>query len=452
MKKFYKAIAVATAAIVMSTGVCACADKGDNGLEKRVDNYGNDVVTVLFHKASGTPEATAYAKLVQEYMEEHENVIIEPEYVTQTTGVNQYETTLTTKFEAGGGELYDIITYDSPICSGYAKSGMLYDTTELLGDYVNEFVSTSLPMYDGKVYGLPIQEASAGFFCNLKLLKSAGVRASDIEKYKKGWTYDQFKEVCRKLKSKGVEYPVDFQLSSKDEERRTFFLYPFGYTDGGTYCSADGKTVDGYMNDEKVAAGLELINECIQQGYTKGNEIQSTEFHNGKKVGLYLSSGWTINELQGEYKSNFPGGYGVDWDILPYPHDPHSDGDKANAASATGSWCFGITNNGIKDKSAAVDFLKYLTSEKAAKVISETTGMISARKDAEYEDGTAQKFLYDQFSTTGKKRPVMPGYNFFSKQFNLVINDITAGNKGTVAEILQAKTESLQRELDLDNR
>lgn len=446
MKKFLRTLAVAASALVLALSLCACGGGDGNEIESRVDQYGNKIVTVLFHKASGTPEATAYAKLVQEYMETHEGVIIEPEYVTQTTGVNQYETTLTTKFDAGGGELYDIITYDSPICSGYAKSGMLYDSTELLGDYVNEFLPSSVPMYNGKVYGLPIQEASAGFFCNLKLLKQAGISAKKIEQYKKGWTYDEFYDVCSKLKSKGVRYPVDFQLSSNDEELRTFFLYPFGYSDGGEYCSEDGKTVKGYMDGEQVASGLEIISECIKQGYTS-KDIKSTEFHNGKIVGMYLSSGWTIPSLKGEYKANFSGGYGEGWDILPYPYKT-----KSEAASATGSWCFGITNNGVRDKSAAVDFLKFLTSKTAAKTISETTGMISARKDATYSDGTPEKFLYDQFSSTGKKRPIMPGYNFFSKQFNLALNDIASGDKGDILSIMQAKTQSLQSELDLDNR
>lgn len=445
MKKFLKAAAIAAAAVVAGVGVCACGPT-DNEKESRVDEYGNKIVTVLFHKASGTPEAIAYAKIVDEYMEAHEDVIIEPEYVTQTAGVNQYETTLTTKFEAGGGELYDIITYDAPITSGYAKSGMLCDITELLGDYIDEFVATSVPKYGDKVYGLPIQEASAGFFVNLDLFKKAGITDKKIAQYKNGWTYDEFYDVCSKLKSKGVQYPVDFQLSSSDEERRTFFLYPFGYTDGGEYCSDDGKTVTGYMDGEAVASGLEIIDECVKQSYTS-KDIPGTEFQNGKKVGMYLSSGWTINELKGAYAANFKGGYGKGWDILPYPYKT-----KAEAASATGSWCFGITNNGIRDKSAAVDFLKFLTSKSSAKTIYETTGMIGARKDTTYDEGTPEKFFYDQFTKTGKKRPVMPGYSFFSKQFNLTINDITAGNKGTVAEILASKTAALQSELNLDNR
>lgn len=442
MNKKSKIIALAAMA-AMAFGSLGCSERAEV-IAKRTDKYGNTVVTVLFHKDRETPEGNAYARVVSDYMENNKGVVVEAEYVTQTTGVNMYETTITAKFAAGGGELYDIITYDSPKTSEYASNGILCDSTDLLGDYVNEFLPASVQKYNNRVYGLPIQEASCGFFINLSIAKQAGITATQINNYKtKGWKYTDFYEVCRKLKSKS-KYAVDFQLGSSDIERRTFFMYPFGYTGGGEYCSADGKTVTGYFNGEKVAAGLEIIQECIDNGYTSKNIPAETAFCI-KEAGMMLSSGWVIPKLKGDYASNFSGGYGVGWDILPYPY---KDDEKANAASATGSWCFGITNNGVADKSAAVEFLKYLTSKTGAEGISQATGMLNARKDAQYGANTPEKFLYDQLAATGKSRPIMPGYAYFSTEFNLMLDDV-ALKKGALASILNAHATTLQSNLNI---
>ena len=241
------------------------------------------------------------------------------------------------------GTLPDIITFDAPNCASYAKSKLLYKLDDLVSDDVlSDFISTS--KYDNGIYGLPIQESSAGFFYNKDIFARAGI---DVSGYTvdNPWTFAQFKDVCNRLKAYQVsngysKYAVDMRLDATKDETATYMLYSFIYAAGGEFVSADGYTSNGYLNSAATAKGFQFIKDLVLSEYT-GYDVGATDFFTGK-MGMYLSSGWTIPQLDNEFVKFFPNGRNS-WGLLPYPKD-------VTSASATGSWCFGITNNGQKDK------------------------------------------------------------------------------------------------------
>ena len=98
---------------------------------------------------------------------------------------------------------------------------------------------------------------------------------------------------------------------------------------------------------------------------------------------MLLSSGWTIPDLDNKYKENFPDRNS--WGILPYPQGTEK-------ASATGSWCYGVTDNGVEDKTATMLVFDFLTSAESAVEITNATGMIPARKSVEnnYQNGSPE--------------------------------------------------------------
>lgn len=436
--KFFTVAATVAAAILSVSSFAACGGGGDNegirnDIESRTDKYGNTLVTIMVHKDSSTKEGKAYQKCVDDFNAEYKskNIKAQITFVAQTSGVDQYESTISTLYGQGNGKLYDIIAFDAPKCAGYASSNMFVDMTELLGDYVNEFIPASVNKYNGKVYGLPIQESSAGFYYNNKLMKAAGVSEAELNGYKtNGWTFDQFKAVCAKLKNIG-KTAVDMQLYATGETA-TYLLYPLGYAAGGEYVSADGKTVGGYLDSAETKAGFQFIKDCLTSGYTNYT-IGGTDFLTKDTVGMYLSSGWTIPDINEQYSSNFPDG----WGILPYPHAAGKD-----AVSATGSWSFAITNNGIGDKSAAVELIKWMTSNDNAQKITAATGMIPAKSTVQvsYAPTSPEGVLYNQLVNTGKPRPAMSAYSDFSAEFNLILSGL---RDDTVDNVIASHTTSL---------
>ena len=153
---------------------------------------------------------------------------------------------------------------------------------------------------------------------------------------------------------------------------------------------------------------------------------------------MYLSSGWTIPDLDNKYKESFASR--DDWGLLPYPKG-------VVAASATGSWSYAITNNHHADKTAALELLKWMTSAESSEVITNATGMIPARRDVvkNYAVGSPEYTLLKQLEISGMERPVTVAYPTFSTTFNQVIYGLGNGN---VNDLLNSATNTLQDAMD----
>ncbi len=432
MKKRLISITSIILVIMMVFGMVACDNNntGDNGT---TDPDGNTIVKIMFHVDKSSTEGQAYQKRISAFNEAYKDKGIKAQAIfkARSAGASGYETELlNNQLE---GTLADIITFDAPNTAAYAKSGLLYDISSLISaDEQSKFYS--LNKYDGKLYGLPIQESSAGFFYNKKIFRDAGIDVSGFSA-ENPWTFEDFKNVCAKLKAHNVT-PVDMRLDATKDETAPYLLYPFIYAAGGSFTSDDGYTATGHYNSAATAKGFQFIKDLISAGYTSYS-IGATDFFTGK-VGMYLSSGWTIPDLDHKYKENFNSR--DDWGLLPYPKD-------VKAASATGSWSYAITNNHHTDKTAALELLKWMTSAESSEAITNATGMIPARRDVvkNYEPGSPEYTLLKQLELSGIERPATVAYPTFSTTFNQVIAGL---NNSDVASLLSSATTTLQAEMD----
>ncbi|MBQ3596251.1 MAG: extracellular solute-binding protein [Clostridia bacterium] len=429
MKKLLTSILTIFLAMAMVFGMTACGGTEDTGTDKD----GNTVVKIMFHVDKTTTEAQAYQKRINAFNAAYKDQKIkaQPMFKARTAGASGYETELlNNQIE---GTLADIVTFDAPNTAAYAKSGLLYDISKLIPQETqNKFYS--LNKYEGKLYGLPIQESSAGFFYNKKIFAQAGINVDGITA-ENPWDFAKFKEICGKIKAVG-KVAVDMRIDAVKDETAPYLLYPFIYAAGGSFTDSTGYKAEGYYNSAQTARGFQFIKDLISAGYTS-YEIGATDFFTGK-VGMYLSSGWTIPDLDNKYKATFASR--DDWGLLPYPKD-------AVAASATGSWSYAITNNHHKDKTAIVELLNWMTSAESSKAITDATGMIPARKDVNnnYAQGTPEYTLLKQLEVSGKERPVTVAYPTFSTTFNQIISGL---GKGEVSALLASATKTLQGEMD----
>ena len=431
MKKLFTSILTILLAMLMAFGMTACGGGGSG--ESDIDEDGNTIVKIMFHVDKSSTEGTAYQKRVNAFNAAYKDQKIKAQAVfkARSAGASGYETELlNNQIE---GTLADIVTFDAPNTAAYAKSGLLYDISSLIPQE-EQAKFYSVNKYEGKVYGLPIQESSAGFFYNKKIFRAAGI---DVSGYtaENPWTFAQFKDVCARLKNHGVT-AVDMRLDATKDETAPYLLYPFIYAAGGSFTDSTGYTATGYYNSAETKKGFQFIKDLISKGYTS-YAIGATDFFTGK-VGMYLSSGWTIPDLDDKYREFFASR--DDWGLLPYPKD-------VTAASATGSWSYAITNNHHTDKTAIVELLKWMTSAESSKAITDATGMIPARKDVNnnYAPGSPEYTLLKQLELSGTERPVTVAYPTFSTTFNQVINGLGTGN---VSSLLENATNSLQQEMN----
>ena len=432
MKKLLTSIISIMLALMMVFGTTACGDD-NNGDAPPTDVEGNTIVKIMFHVDKSSTEGKAYQKRIDAFNAAYKDQKIKAQAIfkARSAGASGYETELlNNQLE---GTLADIITFDAPNTAAYAKSGLLYDISDLISAE-EQAMFYSVNTYEGKLFGLPIQESSAGFFYNKKIFRDAGI---DVSGYtaENPWTFEDFKNVCARLQAHGVT-AVDMRIDATKDETAPYLLYPFIYAAGGEFTSEDGYTANGYYNSTATANGFQFIKDLIDAGYTS-YAIGATDFFTGK-VGMYLSSGWTIPDLDNKFKENFASR--DDWGLLPYPKG-------TVAASATGSWSYAITNNHHSDKTAILELLKWMTNAESSKVITDATGMIPARKDVEkhYEVGSPEYTLLKQLELSGRERPVTVAYPTFSTTFNQVIARL--GNSD-VQSLLNSAANTLQTEMD----
>lgn len=449
IKDFFKTLASSGAKkIFQIIGVLACVAIVVSGIPGWVKGSsdgaaagGNTTVSVMFHVSSSSKEGQAYKKCIDSFNEAYKEKKIKAtaDFTPRTDGSSAYETALISM--KLGNKLPDIITFDAPKCSYYAANGYLYNINKMVEDIKDEFYGSSLNYYDGDIYGLPIQESSAGFYYNKALFRQAGISDREISEYsdETPWTFSEFLSVCERLSAVCEKAAVNMNFGGTSDETTPYLLYPFIYASGGKFASEDGRTVTGYLDSDETYSGFAFFKSLIDSGYSS-DLVDANDFYNGK-VGMYLSSGWTIADLRNKNYSAFPSG--GNWGLLPYPCDK-----EGCAASATGSWSFGITNNHHSDKSAARELLKWLVSDDSSRLITDHTGMISAKKkvnENRYEDGSPEAMLLQQLSTTGKARPTMVGYAVFSTTFNQIIHEL---GKDGLKSFIAKKTVTLQETIN----
>lgn len=438
MKKWIVGILSALLAVLMAFSFIGC---GGGGPEEEVDADGNTIIDMMVHVAQQSAEGMAYNRITDAFNSSDtakENKIkIRVDYSPRSTSATGYETELGNMLN--NGTLPDIITFDAPNTWNYAENGILAEITDLIAEETqSDFFEISKNTYNGKLYGLPIQESSAGIYYNKAIFRSAGL-LSEVENMTvdNAWTMTQFESICNRLKGK-CDLPVDLQLYNANDEMATYLLYPFILAGGGTFLSSDGMTATGYFDSAATVAAFDRLRNWVNNGYTSF-DASNVGFYTGR-IAMYLSSGWSIPEIRNQYTQEL----GNDWGILPYPK-----GDTGVAASATGSWSFGMTTQCATPEKAAI-VLEWLVSTDSSVAITDATGMIPARRSAVekkgYTPGSPEYVLYDQLNKTGKTRPGTIAYPEFSSRFRAVINQIREGTQTTSA-IVSGQAAQLQEYL-----
>lgn len=435
-KKVFQVTAAAALAMVMSVSLFGCS--GDNN-EPAVDEDGNTIVQVMVHVAQQSAEGMAYNRITDSFnasdTAKENKIRVRVKYSPRSNSATGYETELIAMMNQG--TLPDIITFDAPNTWSYASSGILEDITDLISEKTqNDFFEISKNTYEGKLYGLPIQESSAGIYYNKKIFRDAGL-LNRVENMTadNAWTIAEFESICAELKD-DCELPIDLQLYMANDETATYLLYPFILAQGGSFLSEDGMTATGYLDSAATIAAFQKIRNWVDSGYTS-YDASDVGFYTGQYA-MYLSSGWSIPEIRNQYTQQL----GEDWGILPYPKG-------TRAASATGSWSFGMTTQCASREETAI-VLEWLVSTDSSVSITDATGMIPARKSAieqkNYTAGSPEYLLYDQLNKTGTVRPGTIAYPEFSSAFRGIVNGLR--NDSNASSIVSTQTTTLQNNLD----
>ena len=319
-----------------------------------------------------------------------------------------------------GGETCDVVLWDRFNTSSYAPKGALLalddfiaadsvDLTKFFAPAVDELI------YDGKLYGLPTMVDARVLFCNIDMLKEAGIDYAAI----KNWD---------DLRAAAV-------ATTKRDDKGALIQSGYVMNDVGLFSAylyqAGGKLINEETNPPTVAfnneVGLAVLNfwdEMLKK--EKVYETGFNEAYNGQafiagKAAMMVSGPWDLNNVKKA---------GINLGIIPCPGAPGFD-------PASGMGGFGLAIPALAaHPREAMDFIEWWACDAENSLLfTKINGYLPANVDAANDpfiaDDPHLSALFGAFQF-GRIRPKTQGYSTMETlamipQWQLFVNgEITA--------------------------
>lgn len=204
---------------------------------------------------------------------------------------------------------------------------------------------------DGKSYGMPAGFTTRAMYYNKKVFDAMGVPYP-----KDGWTWGDFKDIATKLTDKSKKQ-YGFGVRAENDP---YDLQGFIWSNGGSFISEDGKTIEGIMNGPETVAAVQMFGNMVKDGYgvLVGGKTQlgGNDIFKAGKIGMWESGVWPLDGFK-EAK--------VDFGTVEMPAFPGKPVKGVISVSAVS-----IAKQS-KQKDLAWEFVKFFISEEAVKMKSD---------------------------------------------------------------------------------
>jgi multiple sugar transport system permease protein len=224
------------------------------------------------------------------------------------------------------------------------------------------------------VYGVPEKVDNRVLFYNKDLLKRAGY-VDEKGEARPPKTWDELADMAVKLTerdSSGGIKRLGFAPGASNGSQGNAWLYLYGWMNGGHFMSADGKRCT--LNDPRIVDALSWLTKVYDSmgGATAVKAFESSlqsgdldPFITGK-LAMKIDGFWQITDTVAQYGRN------VNWGVAPPPIPQWQIDSGSHTCTWVSGWCYAIPST-AKHKEAAWELLRYLSSERANKIIADTT-------------------------------------------------------------------------------
>ncbi|WP_131742077.1 ABC transporter substrate-binding protein [Actinomadura roseirufa] len=353
-------------AAVLLGAAAACSSSGDG-------NSGGPVELMLWHGQDDTA-AKSIEKLVASFNQTH------PDIKVKTDSGGATADTMLPKVTAGfaAGTHPDIAYMYGSWGAALARSPKVPNLKRYISGpnvkwddfWPNTRQSSTI---NGKVIGFPSAVDALSVLYNKKLLAEANIKPPSPN-----WTWDDFREMSRKLTdAKTKTYGTTFAISGGEET--TWLLWPLVWQHGGSILSPDGKKAA--FNSPQGAQALSVMQQMAVQD--KSVYIDSSPAEKGQKLfesgrlGLFLAGPWVLPDVQAAK---------IDYGFAPLPG---TNGDH-QTVSGPDNWA--VFDHGSRRIKASVEFLTWLTQPEQQLVWMKDTGALPTRRSILQQPGY-QEFL-----------------------------------------------------------
>jgi multiple sugar transport system substrate-binding protein len=219
----------------------------------------------------------------------------------------------------------------------------------------------------GKVYGIPLGPQAVSVYVNRDLFKKRGVPVPT-----KSWTWDQMLAAAQKLTFMDGNKKI-WGINGQDLQIDLEYGMSFFYTFGGT--TIIKKTATGYVAnlDSIFKSTAQKLYDLIYKYRVSPSSKEVTQagyqiFLAGQ-MGIYVEGTWMTGVLNGNPKLN--------WTYAPFP--TLKVGDKPKASTSAHAL---VIPKGAKEKTAALEFIKYVTTNVEAQALISNNGLLATNSES----------------------------------------------------------------------
>ncbi|BFH60685.1 ABC transporter substrate-binding protein [Paenibacillus azoreducens] len=281
---------------------------------------------------------------------------------------------------------------------------------------------------DGKLYGIPAGFTTRVVYYNKKMFDAAGVPYP-----KDGWTWDQFQEIAQKLSDKSKKQ-YGFGVRAEND---TYDLQGLVWSNGGSFISPDGKTIDGYMNSKETAEAIQMFGDMVKNGSAvltggKGQQSGDDIFKAGK-IAMWESGIWPLESFRKA---------GIDVGTVEMPAFQGKPVKGVLAESA-----LSIAKDS-KQKDLAWEFIKFYVSDASIKM---RVADLPVRQSVVTELKKDQDPLYKPYYTMLERSDNTPAFllnpkwNEVNRQLSAAVESVMHG--GNAQEVLNQAVKDSERYL-----
>lgn len=395
-------------------------------------------VTMWVQYSKTDPEGKAMAKNIAAFNKENKKGYhATVQYIPRNSSGGGYEDKVNAALNAGN--LPDVLTLDGPNTAAYAKNKIIQPLDKYItnkSDILPSIISQGT--YKGKLYSIGYSESGVGIYYNKKMFEEAGIPLNSLPTLKNPWDWNQFMEICAKLKTKYNSPAIDMALQDHSE-MSLYSLAPFVWSANGNITNKAGTKSVGYFNSEESQSAFQFIQDLVKKGYTTTTPVDKG--FQTAKYPMLMSGSWTITELNNSYKS-------IDYGILPYPVSPKTH----KLVSPTGSWQYAMTSS-TTNKKAAGALVNFLSSTKQEYRTSMTMSTLPARKSVSKlmikKVDPSLRFLMEQNMLSGHARPVLVNYPQVTRTFADTVTKATYYKQNpNIEKLLKKQAATIQSYLN----
>jgi multiple sugar transport system permease protein len=253
------------------------------------------------------------------------------------------------------------------------------------------------------VYAIPEKVDNRMLYYNQDLL----IRAGYVDKAGKARppkTWDELAEMAVKLTehdSSGAIKRLGFAPGASNGSRGDAWLYLYGWMNGGHFMSADGKRCT--LNDPHIVDTLGWLTKVYDSmgGASAVKAFESTlqsgdldPFVTGQLV-MKIDGYWQITDCLAQF------GQHLNWAVAPAPMPQWQIDSGSHTCTWVSGWCYAMPST-ARHKDAAWELLRYLSSQRANKIIADSTRLDMASQGRVYvppqnSNKQINQFLFDNY-------------------------------------------------------